>query len=385
MRFRRLPPRDLERGSVVVLVALVSTTLLAFTALAVDIGYLYQCRRSLQAATDAATMAGLTVLSGDQSGTGQSNAATMARTFATANGYTNGVAGATVGAAATSTQVTVTISSVKTTFFAGFFGLHTKQLTATAVGQLTPAVPAIFAGGTGCPPASTGLQLNGTGFAITGDVESNSAVNYYTGGSNTTNGSVAYNPACGYSGGGNPAPSGGVSPTGGSIPYPYTYTISSFPPCTFGSLSTPGDFPLGTPGPFWATGGPSGGTLVSGVYCANGNIDVSASSVTGTITLVATGKITISSSTANLTGFYNNMIAFTPVVSDCISAQAINIGNASVTLNGSFDAPNGCVNASGSNMTINGSLVGNEVQIGVGGSSVITSSGGGSRSTYLIQ
>ena len=107
--------------------------------------------------------------------------------------------------------------------------------------------------------------------------------------------------------------------------------------------------------------------------------------MTGTITLVATGKITISSSTANLTGFYNNMIAFTPFASDCFSAQAINIGNADVILNGSFDAPNGCVNASGSNMTINGSLVGNEVQIGVGSSSVINSAGGGARTSYLNQ
>ena len=203
--------------------------------------------------------------------------------------------------------------------------------------------------------------MNGTGFSITGNVESNSAVNYYTGGSNTTTGSVTYNAACGYSPGGNPAPTGGVSPTGGSIPYPYSYTISSFPPCDWGSLSTPGNFPLGTPGPFWAIGRSVGRRPRSGVYCANGNIDVSAASVTGTITLVATGKITISSATANLTGYYNNMIAFTPVVSDCISAQAINIGNADVVLNGSFDAPNGCVNASGSNMTINGSLVGNEV------------------------
>ena len=116
---RRLPRRNPERGTVVVLVALVSTTLLAFTALAVDVGYLYQCRRSLQSATDAATMAGLTVLAGDQSSTGQSNAATMARTFATANGYTNGVAGATVTATPTASQLRVTITSAKTTFFAG--------------------------------------------------------------------------------------------------------------------------------------------------------------------------------------------------------------------------------------------------------------------------
>ena len=382
---RRLPGRNPERGTVVVLVALVSTTLLAFTALAVDVGYLYQCRRSLQAATDAATMAGLTVLAGDQSTTGQSNAATMARTFATANGYTNGVGGAIVTVTPTASQLTVTISSTKTTFFAGVFGLHTKQLTATAVGQLAPSVPAVFAGGTACPPGPKGLQLNGTGFSITGNVESNSAVNYYTGGSNTTTGSVTYNPACGYSPGGNPAPTGGVSPTGGAIPYPYSYTISSFPPCDFGTLSTPGNLPLGTPGPFWATGGPSGGTLVSGVYCADGDISLGAASASGTVTFVATGHIIIGSATSTLTGYYNNMIAFTTSSDDCSATPAMNIGNANVTLNGSFDAPNGCINIGGSTMTINGSLVGNEVQIGVGTSSVITSAGGGAGASYLNQ
>ncbi len=54
-------------------------------------------------------------------------------------------------------------------------------------------------------------------------------------------------------------------------------------------------------------------------------------------------------------------------------------------LNGSFDAPNGCINASGTDITINGSLVGNEVQIGVGGTSSINAAGGGGAGYWMYQ
>ena len=379
--------RNRERGAVAILIAALWMTLFGLAALAVDAGYLYQSQRGLQVVADAAVMAGLHSLSSTHSTSTAQNDAT---TILTANGYSSGVS-----VTATASQVSVSIQVAQPSFFGRVLGMPSKTLHVSAVGQTSPAAPAVFAGGSVCPPtvAQPGLQFNGTGFAITGDVESNAAVNYYTGGSNTTNGSVTYNPACGYSQGGNPAPTGGVSPTGGALPFPFGYTIASFPACTFGTLGGPPntDLTLGMPGPFWATGGPSGGTLVSGVYCANGNISLGANTVTGTVTFVATGTITIGSASANLTGFYNNMIAFTTSPQDCggfpgpAPGPAMNIGNSDVVLNGSFDAPNGCINIGGNNITVNGSLAGNDVQIGVGGSSIINSTGGASGGYYLYQ
>jgi hypothetical protein len=372
--------RNAERGAVAIVFFALLIPLFGMAALAVDAGYLYQSSRGLQAAADAAVMAGLPALSSSTAAAAKSNATAMA----TANGYTSGVTVSTPAA----NQLEVVIIVAQPRFFSKALGFGAKTLTATSIGQSIPALPAVFARGTTCPSAATGIQFNGSGFTITGNVASNSAVNYYTGGTNSTNGSVTYNPACGYSGGsGNPAPTGGTSATGGSLVSPLTYTINSFPPCDYGtSLTTAGDLSIGTSGAaWWASGGPSGGTLNPGVYCAKGNISLGSNSVVGTVTFVATGQISLGSSTATLTGYYNNMIAFTSVASNCTSNQAMNIGNSSVTLNGSFDAPNGCINISGSSITVNGSLIGNEVQVGVGSSSVINSTTGGSGGGFLYQ
>jgi Flp pilus assembly protein TadG len=375
------PPRDGERGAVAIVVAALWMTLFGLAALAVDAGYLYQSSRGLQAAADAAVMAGLPAMQ-----TSSSTAIANATSMATASGYTTGVT-----VSATSTQLTVAIQVTQPRFFGAILGFPVKTLRATAVGQTNPPVPAVFASGAVCPSSSAtpGVQFNGDGFTIKGNVQSNASVNYFTGGTaNTTTGAVTYNPACSYSSGGNPPPTGGASPTGGSMPYPYSYTISSFPACTFGTLGGPvTNLNLGTPGAFWATGGPSGGTLVSGVYCANGNISLGANSVTGTVTFVATGTITIGSNTGTLTGYYNNMLAFTTSAQNCTGSPgpAMSVGNASIVLNGSFDAPNGCINVSGSAITVNGSLVGADVTIGAGSASVIDSTAGAGPGGYLYQ
>ncbi|HSS40190.1 MAG TPA: hypothetical protein VLT58_15590, partial [Polyangia bacterium] len=143
---------------------------------------------------------------------------------------------------------------------------------------------------------------------------------------------------------------------------------------------------IGGPGAWWATGGPSGGTLVSGIYCANGNIDVSGgTNISGTVTFVATGRVTISSSSVNFTAFSNGIIAYAGATSDCYSNQAIGVGSNDVVMNGSFDAPNGCINDSGTNIAINGSLVGSAVQIGVGGVSSINPTSGGGANYWMYQ
>jgi len=320
-------------------------------------------------------MAGLPTL-----GSSTTTAQTNARNMGIQCGYPTGNITTSTGAAGGLTTLTVTITASEPFFFAKVLGYPSKTVTATAVGQASSPVPAIFAGTNTCigSPTPVGIQFNGGPISVNGDVESNGSSNIY--GTATISGSNTYG-----SGAGCTSNIGGASNAGGSLPYPYSYTTSSFGACTFGSLSTAGNLDLGTPGAFWASGGPSGGTLVSGVYCANGNITLGANTVTGTVTFVATGTVTIGSTTANLTAFSNGIIAYAGATSDCYSNQAINIGNMGVVLNGSFDAPNGCINAGGTNIVINGSLVGDAVQIGVGGTSSINPTSGGGAGYWMYQ
>lgn len=376
MTKRRLDgARNGARGSVIILIALLWSTLFGLAAIAVDMGHMYLAKRNLQEAADAAVLAGLPSL-----GTSTATAKTNARAMATQIGYTSGVS-ATTGTASGLRTLTVTITATEPFFFAKVLGYSTKSLSATSVGQAANPVPAVYASNATCSGA-VGIQFNGGPVTVTGDIQSNGNANVY--GSASISGSTTYGSGAGCTANGIP----GASPSGGSISYPYSYTSSSFGACTFGSLSTPGTLSIGTSGAaWWASGGPSGGTLVSGVYCANGNIDLSGgSNVTGTVTLVATGQINISATSLNLTAYSNGIIAYSSRVGDCYSTQAINIGSNSVTMNGSFDAPNGCINPSGTTIQIYGSLIGHEVQLGVGGAgSLIDSSASGSSNYWLYQ
>ncbi|HVV17617.1 MAG TPA: pilus assembly protein TadG-related protein [Polyangia bacterium] len=365
------PVRRKESGSVTIIVAALLSALFAMAALGVDAGFFYQTSRNLQAAADAAVMAGLPSL-GTSSGltTAVSKAQSMATT---GSGYASADVTATTATVGTKRRLTVKITATVPFFFGKVFHYSTRTLTATAVGESGVTNPAVFAKGTTCPPAATGVQFNGDGFHITGDVQSNSAVRFYTGGgSNQVNGAVTYNgTACtgtnGYQNDMHVSMTS-LSTAGGSLPSPFTYTTADFT-CV------------------WHVGNLALDATASGTYCATGDISLSGNSINATVTLVANGNIAISSSTAHLTASQNGLIAFSTNSGNCTGPlpQAISTGNSSVVFDGGFYAPNGCVNASGTSMTFNGSLVGNEVQIGAGGNSTINATGSGSSGYDLYQ
>ncbi|HZL21066.1 MAG TPA: pilus assembly protein TadG-related protein [Polyangia bacterium] len=366
-----------QRGSVAIVMAASMTFLFALGALAVDAGFMYTRERSLQAVTDAAALAGGKGLS---DGTSTAKATGMA----TKNGYTDGVAGNTVSVTSPAAkQIQVTISSAQAPIFGHIFGLGSKTMTATSIAAQAGSDPAIWAGG-GCG-ASTGLALGGGPFTITGDLESNGPLSDYTGGGDTDIGSVTNSSLC-------PPPTpwrGPVGqPTGGlgqgpPTPDPWGYNIMSFPACSFGTdLTTP----VGTynvPDPL--------GVVAPGVYCANGNINLSSGSAILAlgVTLLATGDIDIGSpAITNMIPYpgTNNLIAFSTAADSCVSGHpAINVGNSNVTLNGSLYAPAGCINMGGPDFTIDGSLVGNEVNVSGPDWTINAGGGGGGGAVTLYQ
>jgi Flp pilus assembly protein TadG len=362
-----------QRGSVALIVAASMTFLFALGALAVDAGFMYTRERSLQAVADAAALAG---------GNGLSNGTStaLATAMATINGYTNGVAGNTVAISyPVAQQIRVTVSSAQAPVFGRIFGLGSKTMTATSIATKPPNNPAIWAGG-GCG-ASTGVALGGGPFTITGDIDGNGKLGDYTGGGDVDNGTVTGNPACPPAAWRGPVgqPTGGIG-TGPATPNPWGYSIMSFPACTYGNLTVPGP-PLAI----------STGTVPPGVYCNNGDIDLGTGSpiVALGVTFLATGDINIGSGAiTNMTpaAGCNNLIAFSTAADDCVSGHpAINVGNTNAVLNGSFYAPNGCINMGGPGFTINGSLVGNEVNVSGPSWTINAGGGAGSGAVTLYQ
>ncbi len=128
-------------------VAFALVGLLAFMALAVDVGFLRYEKRLLQTAADAAAIAGAAELSyGDVTSAAKADSA--------ANGFTNGsngvvvtvnnppLSGAHVG---DSNYVEAVVSRTAATFFAKSFGISSTQITARAVAHLGSANNCIYA------------------------------------------------------------------------------------------------------------------------------------------------------------------------------------------------------------------------------------------------
>ena len=136
--------RHPELGSVTIVVAALWMGLFGMAALAVDAGHMYLTKRYLQDAADAAVMAGLPSL-----GSSVTTAQTNARNMAIKCGYPSGNITA-VGTAGAPSTLTVTITASEPFFFAKVLGYSSKTVSATAVGQASSPVPAVFAGRNSC-------------------------------------------------------------------------------------------------------------------------------------------------------------------------------------------------------------------------------------------
>jgi hypothetical protein len=351
--------RDGRRGAIAIVVAASLTTLFGFGALAVDAGYWYQRSRMLQAVADSAVSAGMPALVAGNSATASTNATTMAN----ANGYAGGnlVVDVTVA-----NQLSVTVKYSAPSFFSRILGLGaTRLLTKTAVGQITASGPAILGLG-GC--GSGGVTIN-TGFGLTfqGNVESNGPLTFSDGPTPVTGTGFAESPCAG-SPAANPAWNtftGGIG-AGGPFTNPFAgVTLASFT-CTYGTTATPGDPTVG----HWTNSGGGLWTLDPGTYCTTDTLFLigsgSAFSAAG-VTLVSASNVNVGangiSSLSAAAGSPNGIAIYAD--GGC-SGNTVQIGNQTLTITGSVYAPNGCINTGGDSITINGSIIGNTVNLGAG-------------------
>ena len=353
--------RHSEEGAISIVIAAAMVMLFGMAALAVDIGTAYTRRLGVQAAADAAALAGAR----------NGISTTRALTVATKNGFTSGVT-ATSPWNSRSDLINVRISVPGSKIFSSAFGVTARNIVAQATAVATPTMPAVMSLGPACTDAG-GVRINAPSLTITGNVASYSYIDYNVTGA-VTNGSATYaSSSCPNTSDGGSTISGGLNlGTPPTDPFS-TISIATFTTCDYGNLT------LGVNQSF---NNPTG----NGVYCSGGRLDIQwGTAINLNLTLVARGQINISGTLGTMTARSNGLVAYSAAAVDCPASQAINIGNAQITMNGSFYAPNGCLNLNADAMTINGALIGKSVQIQAGSASTVTGPGGASSgNSYLL-
>ena len=132
----RLARRD--RGAVAIVTAILMLVFLSLTAFAVDVGNWYAVGLQEQRAADAAALAGVVRLPADQL-----SAKSVAQSFASQNGFTNGVNSVSVvpGVGSQPTRLKVTVSKTVPNVFGALLGRPTTTVTKSAVADYVGPVP----------------------------------------------------------------------------------------------------------------------------------------------------------------------------------------------------------------------------------------------------
>ena len=162
-----------HRGQMMVLVALGLVVILGFAALATDMGLLWTQRRQVQAAADAAALAGdHEIFTGNGSDDNTTPIKDAAFADATQNGFTDtsisgGTATVTVNAppasgpyAGNAHAVEVIVTKTEPTYFMRALGITSVPISARAVAQYNPSPDCVIALN---PSANNALVVSGSG------------------------------------------------------------------------------------------------------------------------------------------------------------------------------------------------------------------------------
>ena len=142
----------------------------------------------------------------------------------------------------------------------------------------------------------------------------------------------------------------------GTRPSPLNYTYSSFP-CTYTYTE---DTNLQARPEAWLDGDSSTKQLNPGVYCSTQDLQLSGQGISGNVTLVAADELKISGSDFNLSGYYNDVLAF----SSATDHGGIDISGGGGSFTGYINALNVRIKVQGSaNFSVSGSIVGDKVTI----------------------
>jgi hypothetical protein len=339
-----------ERGQMLILFVLALGVLMGMVAMTIDVGLILHERRTTQNAADAGALAAVQELP-DSPGA----AVAAARKWASQNGYgTSNGATVTVNTPYQGDPGAVEVIIEETTpfLFARAVGLDSVGVRSRAVASVEPPRDyAIFAHAGGCEADS--LNIQGSSSDIDGAIHTNSELKINS--DLYVDGSVTH--VCDADVSGGNTFTEGISQVSKEIDWPAMYAYADFP-CTFTYPGQKLKIGNGTP-QYFLNDDPGTGTLKPGVYCSEGEIDISAS-VTGNVTLVAREQISLSCSTCNLTAYWNDVLLF----SELVGKGAISLSVSQFYFQGLILAPNGEISANGSSFNSDsGTFLGETVSI----------------------
>ncbi len=322
-------------GVIVVMFALMLPILIGFIGLGVEVGFWYKERRDMQAAADAAALAGAYELAEDRA----SNIGTVAQREAENNGWSSGSGTITTRSfpfngtfpaspsaySADAETVQVALTRQVSLMFAGYFlgsgasiTVNTKAVGKSIAGASTACVLALGSGlgaGASAITASGGASVTMSGCTIATNSTNSAAIKLSGGGTITAD--------CVYSSGGvsgtpTTTACSGAKENQPAVSDPY----ADIPVPSFSACSNPADK--------YSLTGSSSDTIDPGVYCS-----ISSSS-SGTLTLNA-GTYNLDGGDFKVSGSGNVSATggVTIVLGD--SSGAGNCGNVSITGGGEID------------------------------------------------
>jgi hypothetical protein len=261
--------------------------------------------------------------------------------------------------------------------FGGLFGVDEGIVSMAAVTRMTLSGGpyALFANGNNCN-GSAGLEISGSNNLVTGGSHGNGDVKV-NGTQNTFNGGSTYR--CDIDvGGQNNTFTPAAAQNATVAPPPVSYSRASFV-CDY---SYAGNVQLSSKDELWLNDDPSTDQLKNAVICSDGQLTLSSSHASGSVTLVGR-EVQISGSNANLSAYHpSGVLAFT----DGSGNGALVVSGSDAILSGLLYSQHGESRISGARVALQGGMYGEEVR--VSGSNVeITASGMGSaqRKITIIQ
>lgn len=179
-----------KRGGVAIIAAMAATSLLGIAGLTVEVGGWYVLRRNMQAAADAAAIAGALNFDASKSASG---AAAAAQSVASRNGFVHGQSGnaVTVASEPATGRVTVTVERPSTGVLlrAAGFGNSTRTISANGVARVVDAgAPPCVLTTTGPVNVGNNTDITAPNCALASNSAAADAFNIGSGGS-TGNGS----------------------------------------------------------------------------------------------------------------------------------------------------------------------------------------------------
>jgi len=337
---------DDERGSILVIVALMMVVLLGLSALVVDVGRVYGQERKLQNALNAAAIAGARALPDT------TKATTAANTyFFQLNGYDLSTT-PPIAFSFSNSNGTITVAGKQTVnyIFAKVLGFSSSSIHLSAAATKT-GVPLAFSYALFSGDPSHDLLFHGSSSSVSGDVHSNGGVTY-DGSKLTVNGSVeAHNQITVTSGDDNIT--GSITEGASQIAMPdFSVTVEDI--AKQGGTYYDGDRSY------------SSALDISSSMYVNGNLNFSNKcNLSGEGTIVATNNIDFGGSFVNDSS--TNALCLYSVNGNITFTGDLSNGH------GILYAPNGTVTINGGNTTFYGRIIAKEIVINGGNFTIISS------------